>query len=95
MYDPPAYLWALIVAGTSASGSSLIGAAEGVTLSSWYPVRAPPAPADVTITATTQSLAALIFTGSDAGIECRSGLRLRLTAEALPRSIIGMRAAAG
>jgi hypothetical protein len=29
----------------------------------------PPAPADVTITATTQSLAALIFTGSDAGIE--------------------------
>jgi hypothetical protein len=29
----------------------------------------PPPPADVTITATTQSLAALIFTGSDAGIE--------------------------
>ena len=29
----------------------------------------PPAPADVTITATTQSLAALIFTGSDAGID--------------------------
>ena len=31
--------------------------------------KAPPAPADVTITATTQSLAALIFTGSDAGID--------------------------
>jgi DNA-binding HxlR family transcriptional regulator len=30
---------------------------------------APRAPADVTITATTQSLAALIFAGSDAGIE--------------------------
>jgi DNA-binding HxlR family transcriptional regulator len=29
----------------------------------------PPAPADLTITATTQSLAALIFTGSDAGID--------------------------
>ena len=29
----------------------------------------PPAPAGVTITATTQSLAALIFTGSDAGID--------------------------
>ena len=29
----------------------------------------PPAPADVTITATTQSPAALIFTGSDAGID--------------------------
>jgi hypothetical protein len=29
----------------------------------------PPAPADVAITATTQSLAALIFTGSDANID--------------------------
>ena len=29
----------------------------------------PPAPADVTITTTTQSLAALIFTGSDAGVD--------------------------
>jgi hypothetical protein len=29
----------------------------------------PPAPADVTVTATTQSLAGLIFTGSDAGID--------------------------
>ena len=32
-------------------------------------VSPPSAPADVTITATTQSLAALIFTGSDAGID--------------------------
>ena len=31
-----------------------------------------PAPADVTITATAQSLAALIFTGSDAGIDITS-----------------------
>jgi hypothetical protein len=31
--------------------------------------KAPPAPADVTITATTQALAALIFAGSDAGID--------------------------
>src|SRR5215472_1323165 len=31
--------------------------------------KAPPAPADVTITATTQSLAALIFAGSDPGID--------------------------
>jgi hypothetical protein len=30
-----------VTVGTSASGRSLIGAAEGVTLSSWYPVRAP------------------------------------------------------
>src|SRR6201985_2200625 len=29
-----------VTVGTSASGSSLIGAAEGVTLSSWYPGRA-------------------------------------------------------
>ena len=31
--------------------------------------RAPPAPADVTITATTQALTALIFAGSDTGID--------------------------
>jgi DNA-binding HxlR family transcriptional regulator len=31
--------------------------------------KAPPAPADVTITATTQALTALIFTGSDTGID--------------------------
>jgi hypothetical protein len=31
--------------------------------------KAPPAPADVTITATTQALTALIFAGSDTGIE--------------------------
>ncbi len=31
--------------------------------------KAPPAPADVTITATTQALTALIFAGSDAGID--------------------------
>jgi DNA-binding HxlR family transcriptional regulator len=30
---------------------------------------APPAPADVTVTAATQSLAALIFSGSDAGVD--------------------------
>jgi hypothetical protein len=36
----------------------------------WSVTASPPsAPADVTITATTQSLAALIFTGSDAGID--------------------------
>src|SRR4051794_7166427 len=34
-----------VTVGTSASGSSLIGAAEGVTLSNWYPVRAPRVPA--------------------------------------------------
>jgi hypothetical protein len=36
----------------------------------WSVTASPPlAPADVTITATTQSLATLIFTGSDAGID--------------------------
>lgn len=30
--------------------------------------QAPPAPADVTVTASTQALAALIFAGSDAGL---------------------------
>jgi DNA-binding HxlR family transcriptional regulator len=48
-------------------GTDYLAESNGVQ---WSVTASPPsAPADVTITATTQSLAALIFTGSDAGID--------------------------
>jgi DNA-binding HxlR family transcriptional regulator len=48
-------------------GTDYLAESNGVQ---WSVTASPPsAPADVTITATTQSLAALIFTGSDVGID--------------------------
>ena len=48
-------------------GTDYLAESNGVQ---WSVTGSPPsAPADVTSTATTQSLAALIFTGSDAGID--------------------------